>query len=245
MIIGIDAGNTSTVLAALEGGRVLAKERIATPLLLEDSSAVLPVLNTVRNSAKRCLVGSVVDELNDSLRDALTGCGLETAFLGIDVPVPVGNKARYPEKVGVDRLLNCLAVKALGKAPAVVVDFGTGTNFDVVGEDGSFEGGIISPDIEGGISYLAEHASKLPTIAFKKPGALIGTDTVGAMTSGIFYSALGGVEKILTLLQEELPRSFALIATGGKARILLESLPFAIEEVPDLTLMGIAHCAKD
>ena len=44
-----------------------------------------------------------------------------------------------------DRVVNALAAHTRFGGPAVVVDFGTCTNFDVVGADGAFLGGVLAP----------------------------------------------------------------------------------------------------
>jgi type III pantothenate kinase len=84
-----------------------------------------------------------------------------------------------PSEVGADRLVN--AVGAHGSYPGmpkIVIDSGTATTFDIVGADGSFEGGIIAPGINLSMKALHEAAAKLPRVAIQKPDRVIGKDTV-------------------------------------------------------------------
>ena len=53
-----------------------------------------------------------------------------------------------PREVGADRIVNALAAFERFGGPAIVVDFGTGTNFDVVSAKGEFIGGVIAPGLQ-------------------------------------------------------------------------------------------------
>ena len=55
----------------------------------------------------------------------------------------------------------------------IIVDFGTATTFDLVGEDGAYEGGTIYPGIKISIEALTQNTAKLPTIEFQAPGTVV------------------------------------------------------------------------
>ncbi|MGH2429223.1 MAG: type III pantothenate kinase, partial [Candidatus Limnocylindria bacterium] len=50
-----------------------------------------------------------------------------------------------PSEAGADRLANALAVRTEFGGPAIVVDLGTSTNFDLVSAEGAYIGGAIAP----------------------------------------------------------------------------------------------------
>ena len=72
----------------------------------------------------------------------------------VDVGMPV--LLDNPKELGADRLINAFAAWDQWKQPLIVIDFGTATTFDIVGADGSFEGGIIAPGINLSLEALVE-----------------------------------------------------------------------------------------
>ena len=128
----------------------------------------------------------------------------------------------------------------LGKVGAViVVDFGTATTFDVVSGKGEYLGGAIAPGVNLSLEALHRAAAKLPNVGVEKPLKVIGTNTIGAMQSGI-YSGYGGlVEGIVAQIKKEYGKPMKVIATGGLAPLYVKACP-AIEHVePDLTILGL------
>jgi type III pantothenate kinase len=130
----------------------------------------------------------------------------------------------------------------------VVVDFGTATTFDCVGDDGAYLGGAIAPGLELGLEALAARTAKLPRIELRTPDRAIGRDTVGAMQSGTIFGYQALASGLLARIRAELAEltgadveSIQAILTGG-----LSAAPWArdIEGVsvidPDLTLKGLA-----
>ena len=161
------------------------------------------------------------------------------------VPIPV--RVDRPAEVGPDRLVNALAAARLYGAPAIVVDFGTATTFDVVAPDGAYLGGAIAPGLELGLEALAARTAKLPRVELRAPDHAIGRDTVSAIQSGTIHGYQALATGLLARIRRELaamvdvdPASILTILTGG-----LSAAPWAkgIEGVdvidPDLTLRGL------
>ena len=65
-----------------------------------------------------------------------------------------------PREVGADRIVNTLAAFTRFGGPAIVVDFGTGTNFDVVSDQGEFLGGVIAPGLQISAATLMQRAGQ-------------------------------------------------------------------------------------
>ena len=95
------------------------------------------------------VIASVVPDVTSAVRElaelylpippVIVGPGTKTG-----VPVLTDN----PREVGADRVVNALAAFTRFGGPSIVVDFGTGTNFDVVSDAGEFLGGVIAPGLQ-------------------------------------------------------------------------------------------------
>jgi type III pantothenate kinase len=153
--------------------------------------------------------------------------------------VPIKVDLDRPEEVGADRLVNALAIKEFYKVPAIVIDFGTATTFDVIDAKGRYAGGAIAPGINLSVEALHRAAAKLPRVNVKKPRSVIGKNTVSAIQSGIFFGYLGLIEGIVANISKEMGAKPFVIATGGLAP-LFEPHTKTIQAVDDeLTLKGL------
>jgi type III pantothenate kinase len=116
---------------------------------------------------------------------------------------------------------------------------GTATTFDVVAEDGGFEGGVIAPGVNLSMQALHDAAARLPRVAIRRPGKVVGTDTVGAMQSGVFWGYVALIDGLIARIKAEYGRPMTVVATGGVAS-LFEGATSAIDRFdPDLTLRGL------
>src|SRR6201988_3391256 len=126
-----------------------------------------------------------------------------------------------PKEVGSDRIMNTVAAVHLYGGPAIVVDFGTSTNFDAASAKGEFVGGALAPGIEISVDALTRRAAQLLKVELARPQHVIGKNTVEALQSGIVYGFAGQVEGIARRMAAELspedPGAVTVIATGGAA----------------------------
>jgi len=153
-----------------------------------------------------------------------------------------------PAEAGADRLANALAARDEFGGPAIVIDLGTSTNFDLVDARGAYIGGSIAPGMGLSLEALVGRASKLPRIELVRPPSAIGANTVTAMQSGAVLGYIGLVSGLLTALRGELiERSPAgsrvtVVATGGYTyQPWLAEVPGIDAVEPDLTLRGIGY----
>ena len=101
-----------------------------------------------------------------------------------------------------------------------MVDFGTSTNFDVVGPEGDFVGGVLAPGIEVSMAALTARAARLFSVDFTTPATVISKSTVGALQSGLVYGFTGQVDEIVTRIRGELGVEAPVVATGGLAELI-------------------------
>jgi type III pantothenate kinase len=155
------------------------------------------------------------------------------------VPLLVDN----PKEIGADRIVNTLAAHVLYGGPAIVVDFGTSTNLDVVSPKGEFLGGALAPGIEISVDALAARAAQLRKVELIRPKSVIGKNTVEALQSGTIFGFAGQVDGLVDRITAELAQSYdqapTVIATGGLAPLIIGVAETIDEHEPDLTLIGL------
>lgn len=147
------------------------------------------------------------------------------------------------EEVGADRIANAVAVNRMYRMPAVVIDFGTATTFDVVSREGEYIGGVIAPGIRVASESLWQKAERLFPVEFRKPDQVIGKNTADNLISGIFYTSLGMVKEILENVEREMSQEVNVIATGGWGKIIGAECKKIKQVNPDLTLQGLNFIA--
>jgi type III pantothenate kinase len=159
--------------------------------------------------------------------------------LGVPITYP------KPAEIGQDRLANAAAAHALGGSPAVVIDSGTAVTFDVITQNGGYEGGIIAPGLEVTRRYLHERTAQLPLLddSLEITG-MIGKSTTEAMRIGTVVGFPGLIQALLDGVLAELAgrgeTAPHLFITGGNASFLESRLRQTVRVVPDLTLLGLA-----
>src|SRR5207245_7015868 len=142
---------------------------------------------------------------------------LGVELLAVGPGARTGIAVRYddPREVGPDRIVNAVAAKERYGAPAIVVDFGTSTNFDVVSPEGDYVGGVLAPGIEVSMDALFARAARLVKVDFVEPPAPIGKSTATALQSGLVYGFAGQVDGIVDAIRGELGVDAQAIGTGG------------------------------
>ena len=246
MLIAIDVGNTNSVFALFRDGETLAQWRSSTsPTRTADEYAVwlsqlLALADLQLADIKDCVISSVVPQSLFHFRNlSRRYFECEPFIIGHDNIPGVEVRIDKPSEVGADRLVNAVGAYCAHGGPAIVVDSGTATNFDIVGADGGFEGGVIAPGINLSMQALHEAAARLPRIAIERPAKIIGTDTVGAMQTGVFWGYISLIEGLIDKIKTEYGSSMRVIATGGIAS-LFEGATTSIDVFDaDLTIRGL------
>ncbi len=248
MLLAIDVGNTNSVIALYEGDKPAAVWRTSTSSnRTADEYAVwlsqlMAMANYKLEDVTDCVISNVVPQSLFHFRNLSRRYFNREPFVvgpnnipGVEVRIP------KPSEAGADRLVNAVGAFTAHGGPLIVVDSGTATNFDIVGEDGGFEGGVIAPGINLSMQALHDAAARLPRVAIQRPPKVIGTDTVGAMQTGVFWGYVSLIEGLIDRIKSEYPTPIKVVATGGVAS-LFEGATEAIDIFdPDLTIRGLAE----
>src|SRR6478736_3082605 len=240
-LLAIDVGNTQTVFGLFEGEELREHWRVATERNRSgDELGALFGSFVELEAVDGIALASTVPQLHRAYEDfAKEYAKAELLELGPGVKTGVPIRYDDPREVGPDRIANAVAAVDRYGAPAIVVDFGTSTNFDVVSGDGEYVGGVLAPGIEISMDALFARAARLRKIDFVEPETVIGKTTVAALQSGVVYGFAGQVDGIVKAIRDELGTPARAIATGGLAELIA---PHAgtIELVdPFLTLEGL------
>jgi type III pantothenate kinase len=246
MLLTVDVGNTNTVLGVFEGADLRVHWRLTTRR--EQTADEYGIL--VRNlfSGSELDPGKIAAVALASVVPPLTPVLVELSreYLGheplvVEPGVKTGMPILYepPGDVGADRILNGVAAFAAFGGPAVVVDFGTATTFDVITKRGEYAGGVICPGIGISADALFQRAARLPRVDVRNPGLVIGRSTVTSMQAGLYFGYAAMCEGIIGRIRAELGEEVRVVATGGLAETLAVEIP-SIEAVdPVLTLTGL------
>jgi type III pantothenate kinase len=246
MLLTVDVGNTNTVLGVFEGADLRVHWRLTTRR--EQTADEYGIL--VRNlfSGSELDPGKIAAVALASVVPPLTPVLVELSreYLGheplvVEPGVKTGMPILYepPGDVGADRILNGVAAFAAFGGPAVVVDFGTATTFDVITKKGEYAGGVICPGIGISADALFQRAARLPRVDVRNPGLVIGRSTVTSMQAGLYFGYAAMCEGIIGRIRAELGEEVRVVATGGLAETLAVEIP-SIEAVdPVLTLTGL------
>ena len=184
MLLAIDIGNTNTVLGVFDGEKLDRSWRIKTDSRSTADELALTYRglladHPVDGIAACSTVPAAMRELRQMLADYYGN--LPTVLVEPGVRTGVSLQYENPKEVGADRIVNTLAAYHLVHGPAIVVDFGTTTNFDVVNERGDFMGGALAPGIEVSLDALAERAADVRVL--QQPGASTGRARNAALGS--------------------------------------------------------------
>ena len=245
-LLAVDVGNTQVVLGAFRGETLIATWRTATAYdRTEDELAVtidalLSREDLALEDMEALVLGSVVPPLTLAFtRLADRYIGGRALVIGPGVRTGVRLRVDNPSEVGADRIANTLAAHRRYGGPAVIVDFGTSTNLDVVSAEGDFLGGAFAPGLEVSAESLFGRASRLFRVPLSAPRDAIGKNTADCLRSGIVFGYVGLIEGLVARISAELPTAPRVVATGGLAGTIAPLTP-AIERVDDdLTLEGL------
>ena len=251
MLLAIEQGNTNTMFALHDGAAWIAQWRTATdPARTADEYAVwlhqLVSMQDMRLAEiDDCVISSVVPQSIFNLRNlARRYLKVEPLVVGENVALGIEIRIDKPSEAGADRLVNAIGGFLKYGGPLILIDSGTATTFDVIGADGAFEGGVISPGINLSMQALHSAAARLPRVAIAQPARVIGRGTVEAMQAGVFWGYVALIEGLIERIRNEYGAPMQVVATGGVAS-LFEGATDKIDAFdPELTLRGLLEIVR-
>ena len=228
MHLVIDVGNSSVKFGIFEAGKIKKEWSFRTERIFhwnpDRSIADLPAV-----------ISSVVPDADVFLRKLFK----KAIFVNAKNIKGIKIKFKKKSEIGADRLVDALAAKELYGSPAIVIDFGTATTFDLISKKGEYLGGAIAPGIGLSKEVLHSATAKLPLIEIKPPKNIIGNSTVEAMRSGLVYGYASLVEGMISRFKKKIGSRAKVIATGGYAK-LIAKYARGIDIIDmDLTLKGL------
>jgi type III pantothenate kinase len=241
MLLAVDVGNTETVFGLYEGAELGDRWRIATEAQRtgDELGALLSDFLDLSALDGICLSSSVPRLVREYEHMAERWAKAQLLVLGPGVATGIAIHYDDPRELGSDRLANAVAARERFGAPVIVVDFGTSTNFDIVGPDGDFVGGVLAPGIETSMEALFSRAARLVKVDYAEPPHVIGKTTEQALRSGLVYGFAGQVDGIVEAIGGELGAEAKVVATGGLAELIAPHSRTVSAVEPFLTLDGL------
>ncbi len=245
-LLALDIGNTNVAFGVFRGETLAGTWRLETdPQRTADEYAatlftLLPRQGIDLEAIDGVVIGSGVPRLQETFSEIAqrySGCTalIVNGTMNTGIRVNIDN----PAEAGPDRICNAIAAREYYGAPAIVVDFGTATNFDVVSAEGDYIGGAIAPGIEVAAEAIFRRGARLFNVSLNPPAQAIGRNTVAALQSGIVLGYIGLIEGLIKRLQAELGGQATVVATGGLAERVASQITLIDQIDPYLTLTGL------
>lgn len=245
MLLVIDVGNTNVTIGVFDKETLVQSWRLSTKIARTEDEYGIFLMNLLKEfrldkEIKNAVICSVVLPLTEMLEVAIKKyLNVNSLIVSHKIKTNVELKTDIPSQIGADRIANATAAVSLYKAPAIVVDFGTATSFDIVNSKNEFIGGIITAGMKIQAEALSNKTSKLPKLNIEEIGNVIGRNTIDAMLSGIVRGHAAMIDGLIAECEKELGEKATIIATGGFSSVISKYLNRKFDYInPDLTLIG-------
>lgn len=224
MVIVFDVGNTCTTIGFFCGEQLKGSVRMSTDVVRTGDQYAADLYNLIKlegfdfEAFDGAIAASVVPAVNVALKQAVKKVlGLSLCIVGPGVKTGLNIKIDNPAQLGADLVVGGVAAAAKYPLPCIIFDMGTANTISVLNEKGEFLGGTISAGMGISLDALASRTAQLPFIELENPGAVIGTNTVESMKSGLIYGTAAMMDGMAQRIEEELGQKATLVATGGRA----------------------------
>ncbi len=245
MILVIDIGNTNITLGVFKDNEIKNSWRLSTEITRTEDEYGIYIKNLLReahleNEIKNAVICSVVVQLTEKIESAIKKyLSINSFIISHKIKTNIKLKTDNPSQIGADRIANACALAKLYKLPAIAVDFGTATSFDIVNAEDEFVGGIITAGMKIQAEALSSKTSKLPDLNIEIPKSAIGKNTIDAMLSGVVLGHATMIDGLIEECEKELGQKAYIVATGGYSSVISNYLRRKFDDInPDLTLIG-------
>ncbi len=242
MLLAVDIGNTNITLGVFDNEIILETFRLPSDKELpQEEYEILFHTLFKKYSINACIIASVVNELNKVVKNAIDNVfHINSIFVTNKLNLGIQLKLRYPKEAGADRIANACGAYVLYSKPAIIVDLGTATTFDILDKNGNFLGGVIMPGLNLQFRALNNCTSKLPKIEANTVDKPIGDNTADAILSGVIRGSACAIEGLLSQCESELGSKAVIIATGGYSSLISKYMNRQFDFInPYLTLEGL------
>ena len=225
----IDIGNTNIVIGFYKNHKLVNVKRFET-----DKSEIIK--NIDFKNIKSIAISSVVPEIEKFMLSKISTSYFNISFINSNINLDIES----PSEVGNDRICNMKVVIEKKLYPAIIVDFGSATTYDVINDIGHFIGGAIAPGVDVSAQNLFKKAAQLNKVDFKIPQSVIGKNTITNLQSGIMYGGIDAINGMLNRIKKEMKGKINnIILTGGFSKILSQYIEHKHTLDPNMTLDGI------
>jgi type III pantothenate kinase len=247
MLLAVEIGNTNTTFGLFAAsGELTTTYRLSTErermpdewfamlaaLLASDGHQLSEVHGVIISSVVPSVTTWLVDMTRHRLR---TDPVIVTGDLDVGLDLDVDE----PRQLGADRIVDCVAAFHRYGGPAIIVDLGTATTFDVIARNGAYKGGAIAAGVATSLQALAGNAAQLFNVELRMPDVVIGRNTADQLRSGIVAGHLAMLEGMIERTRAELGIDAQVVVTGGLAPLFAGRTPLFDHVDPDLTLHGL------
>ena len=246
MDLAVDIGNTNIKCGIFQDGNLIITVNITSDINLDYTKLESQLKNVLCNyNIKKCAIASVVDELTDNVYSAVNNlCNITPQIIRYDKISKLKSNVKNLSSIGIDRIINVYAAEKIYSFPAIVVDIGTASTFEIIDKKGNFAGGFIFPGVQTQLKSLYSNTSKLPDIKIdhmKTFSSVINSETNKAILSGVIRGQAHAIEGLIKDSEKELGYKTKIIGTGGGAEFISKYMTTRNFDIIDknLTLKGI------
>jgi type III pantothenate kinase len=247
MLLAVEVGNTNTTFGLFAAaGELTTAYRLSTErermpdewfamlaaLLASDGHGLAEVDGVIISSVVPSVTTWLVEMTHNRLR-------IDPVIVTGDLEIGIDLDVDEPKQLGADRIVDCVAAFDRYGGPAIIVDLGTATTFDVIGRDGAYKGGAIAAGVATSLQALAGNAAQLFNVELHMPESVIGRNTADQLRSGIVAGHLAMLEGMIGRTRAELGTDAQVIVTGGLAPLFAGRSSLFDHFDPDLTLHGL------
>lgn len=188
MLLVVDVGNTNITFGVFDGEKLEGTFRMTTKLQRTSDEYGICIRDLLTHNrmepakVRDVIIASVVPNVMHSLLSAfIKYFGIHPVVVEPGIKTGIRIATENPRQIGADRIVDVAAAYELYGYPVFVIDFGTGTTYDLVDETGAFVSGVTAPGIRTSAKALWEEAAKLPEIEIRKPGSILARETITSM----------------------------------------------------------------
>ena len=247
MLLVVDVGNTNITFGVFDEESLEGTFRMTTKLQRTSDEYGICVRDLLAHNhidpagIQDVIIASVVPNVMHSLLSSfIKYFGIQPVVVEPGIKTGIRIATENPRQVGADRIVDAAAAYELYGGPVFVIDFGTGTTYDLVDETGAFLSGVTAPGIRTSAKALWEDAARLPEIEIRKPGSILARETISSMQAGLIYGQIGQTEYIIRQTKKETGyKDLKVVATGGLGTIIADEIDSIDIYDPTLTLQGL------